>query len=472
MNPVRGRSVAVLGAAKSGVAAANLLADAGARRVVLSDLRSADQLDVASLSAQVEVVGGRNDLADADLVVTSPGVPPGAPPLAEAAARGIPIWSEPELAFRLLPPGTRVLAITGTDGKSTVTTMLGHIERTAAPDARPVWEGGNLGTPLCQAVLDGALRPAADGTPARAVVEMSCFQLLHVHAFRPRVAALLNIAEDHLDVHGDLDGYAAAKARVFENLRGPDDTAVYRADDRRCAAAAAAAADRSAPDPPRLVPFGPTPEVLAFWASRALDPARALPMIGVHNVLNAEAATRMAQADGIDRLAAADALAGYRPLRHRLEVVLDDPVTGVRWIDDSKATNPHAAAAVLRALATDPVRPPATSASVLLLAGGVDKGLPLARLVAAAREAGVRQAWCYGAIRERLSAALTGAVAAVHTVGTLAEAVEGARAAGERGDVVVLAPACSSFDQFSGYADRGDAFRRLVTGVTGAPQSG
>ena len=443
MSDIAGRSVAVLGAAKSGLAASNLLIDAGAGRVVLSDLRGLDDLDVSSLSKEVELVTGRNDLADADLVVTSPGIPPSAQPLVEAEKRHLPIWSEPELAFRLMPEHVRLLAITGTDGKSTVTTMLGHIERSATGIGRrrPVWEGGNLGTPFCQAVLDGLLvRPEA-----RAVVEISCFQLLYVDTFRPHVAALLNIAEDHLDVHGDMEAYTAAKARVFENMRGPDDVAVYRTADVRCAEAVDASAARQ-------VPFALTPEVRAFWS----DPAHRLPVLGLHNMLNAEAATLMAEADGIPRNVSAEALKTYRPLPHRLEVVIDDPTSGVRWINDSKATNPHAAATGLSSLAPGPV---------VLLAGGVDKGLPLGALVAAARGSGVRHAIAYGAIAERLAACLDGPVAEVSRTETLEQAVDRARSLAQRGDTVLLAPACSSFDQFTSYAARGDAFKALVMGA-------
>ncbi len=444
MTDIAGRSVAVLGAAKSGVAASNLLIDAGAARVVLSDLRSIDDLDVSSLSKEVELVTGKNDLADADLVVASPGVPPTARPLREAAREGLPVWSEPELAYRLMPDTARLLAITGTDGKSTVTTMLAHIERTAhgaglKTGRRPVWEGGNLGTPFCEAVLNGALaRPEA-----RAVVEISCFQLLHIVEFRPHVASLLNIAEDHLDVHGDIESYAAAKARIFSNMRGPDDVAVYRADDARCAAAVDASAARQ-------VPFALTPEVLRFWADYTL------PALGTHNILNAEAATLMAEADGIDREAAARALATYRPLPHRLELVSQAPASGVRWINDSKATNPHADATGLRSLASD------AGGRLILLAGGVDKGLSLGPLVAGAREAQVRHAIAYGAIADRLATALTGPLPSVQQVTTLDEAVDLARKLAERGDTVVLAPACSSFDQFDNYAQRGETFRTLV----------
>jgi UDP-N-acetylmuramoylalanine--D-glutamate ligase len=415
---------------------------------VLSDLRSIDDLDISSLSKEVELVTGHNDLADAELVVASPGVPPTARPLIEAARGGLPIWSEPELAYRLMPDHVRLLAITGTDGKSTVTTMLGHIERMAGrtrAGRRPVWEGGNLGVPFCQGVLDGLL----DRPEARAVVEVSCFQLLHIAEFRPHVAALLNVAEDHLDVHGDIESYAQAKARIFENMRAPDDIAVYRVDDARCAAAVDASAAKQ-------VPFALTPQVLAFWAARP-DP---LPALGTHNILNAEAAVLMAEADGIDREDAADALATYRPLPHRLELIVDDPDTGIRWINDSKATNAHAAAAGLRSLAADAA---SRGGGLILLAGGVDKGLSLAPLVAAAREAGVRHAVAYGAIRERLAITLNGPLSSVREVETLEDAVDIARQVALRGDTVVLAPACSSFDQFKGYGERGETFRNLVT---------
>ncbi len=440
--------VAVLGTGISGVSAASLLADHGAR-VLLSDSRAeaalADRL--AEVDPRVEVVCGRNDLGDAELVVPSPGVPPSAPPLVEATARGLPIWSEPELACAL--SDVPVLAVTGTDGKSTVTVLLGHLERAAG---REVWVGGNLGTPLCAGLLAGEVR-------GRVVLEVSCFQLLYVHAFRPRVALHLNVAEDHLDVHGTLDEYAAAKARVFDNQR-QGDTAVYNADDPRCVPPAEAAAARGAHAVPfRLAGGGPGAWTVAGGAlgrleaggePRPLLPRAELPLVGDHNVANALAAAAAADADGVPWEVLADGLRTFSPLSHRLEPLGE--VGGVEWVNDSKATNPHAAAAGLVALGDGPV---------LLLCGGVDKGLDLAPLVDAARGR-VRAALVFGEITERLAAALRPAIPRVETVPDLSAAVGRARSLAGPGDTVLLGPACSSFDQFVGYAARGEAFRELV----------
>ena len=447
----KGLRVAVVGAGVSGVAASGLLADRGAR-VLLSDSRPESALAdrLGDVDPRVGVVCGRNDLGDATLVVASPGVPPGSPVLRQAAAAGLPVWSEPELAFRLCPGP--VLAITGTDGKSTVTVLLGHLLREAG---RETWVGGNLGTPLCAGLLRGEV-----GRQTRVVLEVSCFQLLFVHRFRARVAVLLNVAEDHLDVHGSLDDYAAAKARVFER-QAEGDTAVYNAEDGRCAAPARAAAVARGVTP---VPFGlhgPQPtgwsvhdgslcRADAGGSPRAVLPRAALPLIGDHNVANALAAAAAAWADGADEGAIARGLRSFSPLPHRVEQVVTRD--GVRWVDDSKATNAHAAAAGLVALGAGPV---------VLLAGGVDKGLDLAPLVEAAAGR-VRAAFVFGEIRARMAEALALSVPSVEVVEDLAAAVAGARRAAGTGDTVLLGPACSSFDQFSGYAERGRAFQRLA----------
>jgi len=442
-----GWRVAVLGAGVSGVSASGLLARHGAS-VVLSDTRAEPDLATAlsDVDPRVEVVCGENDLRDATLVVASPGVPPGAPPLAEAAARGLPIWSEPELAFRLCP--APVVAVTGTDGKSTVTVMLGHLLSEAGRD---VWVGGNLGTPLC-----AGLRREEIGPETTVVLEVSCFQLLHVHRFRPRVALLLNVAEDHLDVHGDLEAYAAAKARVFEN-QGEGDTAIYNAADHRCAPPALVAAERGVTavsfaggEADWCLADGVLCRGDATGQTQSVLPREELPLLGQHNVLNALAASAAAWAEGLSVEDIASGLRSFVALPHRVELVTER--AGVRWVDDSKATNPHAAAAGLVALGDGPV---------VLLAGGVDKGLDLGPLVEAARGR-VRSALVFGAIRERMAAALRDAVPQVEVLPDLAASVSRARALARPGATVLLGPACSSFDQFSGYAERGRLFQELA----------
>jgi UDP-N-acetylmuramoylalanine--D-glutamate ligase len=290
------------------------------------------------------------------------------------------------------------------------------------------------------------------------VLEISCFQLRHVLRLRPRVAALLNVAEDHLDVHGTLADYAAAKARVFER-QGPGDTAVHAADQALCAGPAQAAGARGA----RAVAFRSGPPPAGGWGlvggslahdvdgrSETLIALSELPLPGDHNVANALAVAAMATAHGVDAASIAAALRTFVGLPHRIELVAE--AQGVRWINDSKATNPHAAAAGLRSMGAAPV---------LLLCGGVDKGLSLAPLIEAA-EGRVRLALVFGQISDRMASALAPAAERVEQVPDLAAAVTRARTEARPGDAVLLGPACSSFDQFTSYGARGEAFRELV----------
>lgn len=433
---MKGRRVAVWGAARSGVAAANLLADLGAQ-VVLSDSR--DSPEAEGLDARVELRGGGNVLAGADLLVPSPGIPPGTPALREALAAGVELMSEIELAASVAR--APIVAITGTDGKSTTTEMVGALVRAAG---RPVVVAGNIGVPLSERVRE----VGPDGV---VVAEVSAFQLWSCGRFRPRVAVVTNIAEDHAEYfEGDVAAYAAAKARVLADM-GPGDTAVLRANDRVVQGFAT-------PEGVARVGFSATSDatwgVRDGWLSRdARRVMRAcdLRVPGLHNVDNALAALAAGEALGLGLERMVDGLRGFRGLPHRLELVR--ALEGVRWYDDSKATNPHAAAAGLAAL----------DAPLVVITGGYEKGLDLGPFIEALLPR-ARHVVAMGATGQRTLDALHGRVAN-STVETMAEAVREAARLARRGDAVVLSPAASSFDRFRSYHHRGEVYQTAVRGL-------
>jgi UDP-N-acetylmuramoylalanine--D-glutamate ligase len=439
------RHALVIGFRRTGQAVARVLAARGcAVRVVDGKDAAALGIDPASYR-DLELRLGSEDAAALDrveLVVPSPGVPRTAPLLTEAVRRGVPVWAEVELAWRLLD--RPVIAITGTNGKSTTTTLVGAA---LAADGRRTFTGGNLGTPLILAV---------DDPPEIAVAEVSSFQLEWVERFRPRVGCLLNVTADHLDRHGTFAEYREAKARLFA-AQGPADWAVLNRDAPEVIGLANGCAAR-------VVTFG----VGATDAGTMLDgdtvvlrlpetaPERytleRTRLAGRHNVENVLAAVAVARLAGAAPAAVQEAIDTAEPLPHRLTLVVHRD--GVRWYDDSKATNVGAAVKSLESF----------SEPVVLLAGGVDKGGDYAPLAAAARRR-VRLALVFGVGRERLAEALAAGGVAVERVADLPAAVAAAARAARSGDVVLLAPACSSFDMFTDYAARGRAFRAAVEGM-------
>jgi len=442
-----GRRVAVVGLARSGVAAARLLHEAGAR-VVAVDAKPVEALGAAArelASLGIRLVGGETggDAAgDADLVVVSPGVPLDSPQLARARARGIPVLGELELAWRAM--SCDVVAITGTNGKTTTTALTGAL---LAEGGRPVLVAGNIGTPLAA----HALAFPADGVVA---CEVSSFQLETIETFRPRVAAVLNVTPDHLDRHGTVEAYAAAKARIFANQTGAD-CAVLNADD---AGSRALAPRAVAP----VVWFSRTRAlergvfVGDGWVVARLDGAfqRVLPLAeirlrGAHNVENVLAATACALRSGIAPDAIRRAVGRFAGVAHRIEPVRE--LDGVHYYNDSKGTN---VASTIKALEsfTEPV---------VLIAGGVGKGQDFSPLAAAARGR-VRHAVTIGEDGPKIAAALGAAGVPVTAAPSLAAALAAARAAAGPGSVVLLSPACASFDMFDNYEHRGDVFKRLV----------
>jgi len=440
-NGHRGRAVLVIGLARTGVAVARHLRAAGAR-VRVTDRRPAAELGeaLAALGGDdVEYVLGADDPACLDgveLVVPSPGVPPASPVLAEAVRRGLPVLGEIELAARELT--VPLLAVTGTNGKSTTTTLLGAM--LAAGGERP-FVGGNLGTPLVAAV---------GGDWSAAVVEVSSFQLEWVDRFRPAIGVFLNLTEDHLDRYPDLDAYGRTKLRLFARQTRKD-VAVLNGGDpwlRRHAAGI----------PGRQLWFGDG-EGVAIRADEAairlrqagreeLYPLQAVRLAGVHNRENMMAAILAARAFGVAPEAVQRALEEFRGLEHRLELVRERD--GVRYVNDSKGTN---AGAVIKSLASFP-------GDVILLAGGVEKGGNYGVLREPVRRT-VKRAILFGAAREMLARVLADATE-VEIVASLAEAVARAAAVARAGDTVLLSPACASFDMFRDYAERGRRFKALV----------
>ena len=425
--PATGRAL-VVGLAKSGRAAALLLAREG-WQVVATDRADVDAPEL--IAAGVEVRAPSDEAVPADLVVRSPGVPRQAPPLAAAYAAGTPVWSEIELASRVLP--NPLMGITGTNGKTTTTELLAHLLRAGGRHAVAC---GNQGTPLSGLV--GQVAP-----DAWLVVECSSFQLEDVPTFRPRAAVLLNVTPDHLDRYDDMAAYAAAKRNLFANQQAGD-LAILPGDDPSPGAAPAR----------RIVVAGAPGADAVAWAEGGLHVAGLglvaawddIPLRGAHNRENVMAAAAMAAHAGLDATEIATGLASFPGVPHRLEVV--GVANGVTFVNDSKATNPAAAIAALDAY---PER-------VILIAGGSSKGTPFDELATAAR-GGVKAAHLIGQTAPEIAAALGDAGLTSVSHPGLQSAVNAAFAEAEPGDVVLLAPACASFDQFRSYEHRGDVFR-------------
>jgi UDP-N-acetylmuramoylalanine--D-glutamate ligase len=408
------RRALVVGLARSGRAAALALARRGVQ-VVGTD-RDAD-LDTGGLAeAGVDVRLGTEEeslLDGTELVVKSPGVPGEAPLVAAARAREIAVWSEVELGARLL--GNPLVGITGTNGKTTTSELLG-----AMLDA-PV--AGNVGRALCE--LDGEVE-ADDWV----VCELSSFQLEDVHELRPRIAVLINLEPDHLDRHASFEEYRAAKLRIFEN-QGPDDVAVL----------------------PRR--FGDVPGAARRVEFAADDPLPAEPRLpGEHNRENAAAATAAARAADRDDHEIAVALETFPGVEHRLELVAES--NGVRYVNDSKATN---TAAARRAVAAydDPL---------LVILGGRGKGESYSELALLLKQR-AKRVYVIGEAADEIGIALELAGVDHQRVGDLERAVEAAAKAARPGDVVLLAPACASYDQFRDFEERGQAFKELVSKFSG-----
>jgi len=418
--------VLVVGLARSGTAAVSVLR---ARGVEVRGYDADPAVAGEALDADLRLGPWEDEILDGvGLLVKSPGVPSSSEPIVAARARSVPVISEIELGARLLP--NPLLGVTGTNGKTTTTALLGVILEAAG---WPVEVAGNIGRPLT------ALVDAVD-PDAWIVCELSSFQLEDVETLRPRVAVLTNLEPDHLDRHGSFEAYGAAKLLAFAR-QGPDDVAVV----------------------PRG--FGPVPGEARRVEFSDDDPLPAEPRLrGAHNRENAAAAAAAARAIGVPDAAIAEALRAFPGVEHRIEEV--GTVAGVLYVNDSKATN---AAAALRALASFPGR------RKHLILGGRGKAEPYDALAAACAPGD--RAYLIGEAAGDLAAAFEAAHVPYVVEGTLAAALAAASHAGSPGDVVLLTPACASFDQFRSFEQRGEEFRRLVQklpgwGVDAAPTAG
>jgi UDP-N-acetylmuramoylalanine--D-glutamate ligase len=406
------RKALVIGLARSGIAAAAALARRDVGVIAVDRSPDVDPGRLADLGVELRLGTEEEALLEGmELVVKSPGVPAESPLVAAARAREIPIWSEVELGYRLLPVGSRLIGVTGTNGKTTTTELLGAILRAAG---RPVEVAGNVG----RALTDVAEQASDDSW---IVCELSSFQLEDVHLLACDVAVLLNLEPDHLDRHGTFEAYRDAKLRIFERAHT------------------------------KVVPRGFGIEGIEFSAD---DPLPAEPLIpGGHNRENAAAATAAARAAGVPDEAIAEALRTFAGVPHRLELVRE--LRGVRWVNDSKATN---TAAARRGVA-------AYEAPLRLILGGSLKGEDFNSFI---RDlpANVRSIYLVGAAADDLAAALDAAGRPYVRAGDLPTAVARAGMDAEPGDVVLLSPATASYDQFANFEERGDTFRRLVEELT------
>ena len=440
-----GRNVLVVGLARTGEATAAFLLRRGARVTVTESKSRAELGSKAETWVRRGVTleaGGHTPAAflEADLIIPSPGVPR-LPEIAAARDRGIPVWSEIELASRFLKGS--IVGLTGTNGKSTTTTLLHRILKDAG---RPAFLAGNIGTPLISFVD----RSRDDHLY---VTEISSFQLEYIHAFRARLALVLNLSGNHLDWHGTMDDYAAAKAKLVLGQKAGDAAVLNREDARVWAWKEAAVSDVFAFSGKRPVRRGAF--VRDGWVvvrdggeERRILPVSEIKLPGLHNRENVLAAAAAARILGVAPSRIRASVRGFRGLEHRLEPVAT--VRGVSFINDSKATTVDA---TLKALAGF-TRP------VVLILGGKDKGSDFRPLRKAVRR-GVKAVVLVGSAREKIREALAGTVPLLEAE-TYPEVVRTARAAAAPGDIVLLAPACTSWDMFRDFEERGRVFKREV----------
>ncbi|HTX42689.1 MAG TPA: UDP-N-acetylmuramoyl-L-alanine--D-glutamate ligase [Acidobacteriaceae bacterium] len=438
----------VVGLGKSGLAAALFLRRQGAQ-VTVSDVRSAEELAKeipALIDEGIAVEAGGHGLLTfrrQDLIVVSPGVPLDTPELVQVQKFGLPIIGELELASHYLRG--RVLAITGSNGKTTTTTLAGEV---LAAGGLPVQVGGNIGVPVI-ALVEGARE---DGW---SVLEVSSFQLETTFIFRPQIAVILNITPDHLDRHGSMESYVAAKEKIFAQQTA-EDALVLNADDDVAKGAAARAKSRvfwfSRRKVVRQGAF--VLEGTILFRAREQDAAEPvmrveeIPLKGLHNVENVLATVCAARLAGVEAAAIRQAVMAFKAVEHRLEFVAT--INGVDYYNDSKATNVDAS---MKAIAAFP-------GGIHLILGGKDKNSDYRQMRAMLAER-VKAVYTIGAAAEKIHTHIEGAVPVV-SAGTLEEAVKRAGSTARPGEIVLLAPACSSFDQFENYEHRGRVFREAV----------
>ena len=445
---LKDKRVLVVGLGKSGVASALFLKAHGAR-VTVSDTKSGDELrnEIPVLldhGITVETGGhGERTFRGQDLIVVSPGVPVDAPPLVQARSMGEAVIGEIELAAQFLPGP--IVAITGSNGKTTTTSLTGEILTAAG---LPTLVGGNIGTPA----ISLAERAKAE---TAIVLEVSSFQLETIETFRPKIAVVLNVTPDHLDRHRTLEAYVDAKARIFEN-QGGEDFAVLNADDTTCVAMAARTRAR-------VFWFSRQKEVTqGAWVrhgnilfrdgtqQREIMQVSEIPLKGAHNLENVLAAVCAGALMGCAPEKIRQAVREFKAVEHRLEYVAT--IRGVDYYNDSKATNLDA---TIKALESFP-------ANIHLILGCKDKGSDYSVLNELLRQR-VKRVYTIGAAAAKIESQIKG-VEVVHAE-TLENALRKANAVAQPGDVVLLAPACASFDQFKNYEHRGRVFKEIVRGL-------
>ena len=465
------KKVLVVGLGATGISTALFAKNRGAK-VTVTDTAPAQQLQEAAETMhrhgiRTELGGHRPGLfSDAELVVISPGVPHTIEPLKKIRRKGVPVLGEVELASRYIREP--IVAVSGTNGKTTTTRLVGEmLERSG----RRVFVGGNIGCPLIDHV--------AQNKPVDTVVaEISSFQLDTIESFRPRIAVLLNIAADHLDRYPDLAAYARSKARLFENQQ-PDDVAVVNASDPLTMETTAhirsrkllfASADHDGPwqqegatvsddgiafnfSPSFPGPHGRDAQSAAGDSGRTVIRSTQIGLFGRHNFENAAAAALAALAAGGSWEAVRSTVGRFRGMAHRLEYVA--AVDEIRYYNDSKATNADAVARALQCF----------SEPVVLMMGGRNKGIAFTSLAAAIRQR-VKHLVAFGEARADIQAAFDGLVP-ISLAASMDEAVGRARRAAVAGDVVLLSPACASFDMYESYAQRGDDFKAIVKRLRG-----
>jgi UDP-N-acetylmuramoylalanine--D-glutamate ligase len=443
---LNGKRVLVVGLGRSGVASALFLKSQGAR-VTVSDAKSEDQLreEIPALldhGIAVETGGhGERTFQNQDLIVVSPGIPVDAEPIAQARALGQPVIGEIELAAEFLP--VPIVAITGSNGKTTTTTLVGEI---LAAGGLKTLVGGNIGTP--------AISLVPQATPETVVVlEVSSFQLETIRSFRPKIGIVLNVTPDHLDRHRTFAAYVDAKARLFENQQ-PEDFSVLNADDPTCV-------DLAARTRAQVFWFSRKREVeqgafvhdgAVFFrragAQQEVMLASEIPLKGLHNLENVLAAVCGGALMGCAADKIGKAIRNFKAVEHRLEYVAT--VRGVEYYNDSKATNVDA---TIKALESFP-------GNIHLILGGKDKGSDYTLLNDLLRQR-VKAVYTIGAASDKIQSQIKGATS-ILAAGTIDAAVKQAAAAAQPGDTVLLAPACASFDQFRNYEHRGRVFKDLV----------
>ena len=444
--------VLAVGLARTGVATALFCAK---RNAIVTATDTRPEAELGDAPAKLREVGVTLELGGhqektyltQDLIIPSPGVPADDALLVKARSKGITVWSEIELAYRFLEG--ELIGITGSNGKTTTTTLVHHILKTAG---QKTILAGNVGTPLIACVDDMNAETVS-------VVELSSFQLELIDKFRPDIGVLLNLTPDHLDRHKTLEAYAAAKARIFEKQTELD-AAVLNADDAPTVALT--------PKKPQMFWFSRKKRVEQGACVRGDDivivhggkeefvmKRAEIPLPGAHNLENVLAAATAARLAEADALTIGNAVRSFAGVEHRLEFVAE--IGGVRYYNDSKATNVDA---TLKALDAFPGR-------ILVILGGKDKGSDYTVLQNPLREKTVL-ALLIGAAADKIESEIAGSVA-IERAGTLEHAVQIASLAAQAGDVVLLAPACASFDQFENYEHRGRVFKELVRGLGESP---